>query len=160
MRLKCIPLGILLLIQAGIGCHLAQSLTTNNNYTVCASGAYNCPSSEGVKNLHIKKQKELLKISFWVQVILYHMVRYLSQLHVVQWITRFCGGQGRKKEIVFILKFILQIVSVNCCHCNGCETACSVSLIGRSHQKHCPFSSPSSHLCCTDGKCSRPSNLG
>lgn len=64
MRLKSLPLGNLLLIWAGIGCRPkdAQSLTTNNDYTVCEPGAYNCPSSEGVKNLYTKKQKELLKI--------------------------------------------------------------------------------------------------
>lgn len=52
---------ILLLIWVGTGSHPkhAHSLTA---YTVCASGAYTCPGSEGVKKMYTKKQKELLKI--------------------------------------------------------------------------------------------------
>lgn len=53
-----------------------------------------------------------------------------------------------------------QTVSVNCCHRNGCEPVCCVSLIGTSHQKHCPFPSPSPHPCCAGGKRHRPSELG
>lgn len=53
-----------------------------------------------------------------------------------------------------------QTVSVNCCHRNGCEPVCCVSLIGTSHQKHCPFSSPSPHPWCADGKRDRPPKLG
>lgn len=39
-----------------------------------------------------------------------------------------------------------QTVSVNGCHRDGCEPVCCVRLIGTSHQKHCPFPSPSPPL--------------
>lgn len=53
-----------------------------------------------------------------------------------------------------------QTVSVDCCHRNGCEPVCCASLIGTTHQKHCPFSSFSPHPCFADGKCHGPSKLG
>lgn len=58
-----------------------------------------------------------------------------------------------------------QTVSVNGCHRDGCEPVCCVKLIGTSHQKRCPFPSPSPplpslHPCCAGGKRHRPSKLG
>lgn len=146
MQLKIYSLGIFLLIWFGTRFHPrnAQSLATNND---CASWAFTSTGSGGVKNLYTKKQKELLKFWLPVQVIIYHMVRYLPQLRVVQQSERFEGDGGEAGGCCFDFKVLCSKLSLHCCHLNASEPVCCVSLTGTSPKKHCPLSFPSPYSC-------------
>lgn len=148
MRLKIYSFGILLVIWLGTGFppRNAQSLATNND---CAFWAFTCTGFGGVKILYTK-QKELLKFWFPVQIITYHMVRYLPQLSVVQQSHRFVWGGGEAGGCCFDFKVLCIKLPLNCCHHNACEPVCCVSLTGTNPRKYCPLSSP--HSCCVSSK--------
>lgn len=100
----------------------------------------------------IQSKKELLKFWFPVQVIIYHMVRYLPQLRVVQQSERFAGDGGEAGGCCFDFKVLCIKLSLNGCHHNACEPVCCVSLTGTSPKNHFSLSSHFTHSCCVSFK--------